>query len=427
MAEISERGAVRRLNDRLGFGLVAGALDLDFDATVERLLGPGTDQEAPLPPRLVPPEQPAKGDQAARKAAAKTRAAQELRLIGWWLDRMTASRHATERLAWFWHGHFATSNQKVRNAQLMATQNGVLRTHAIGRFGDLAKAMVVDPAMIRWLDGNANRKGAPNENLAREFLELFTLGIGHYTELDVIEGACCLTGWVVRRGSTEARLVESRYDDSPKTLFGKSGDFDASGFVDQAIAQPASAPFVIGRLWFRLVAATPPSADSLRRLVAAYGPDRDLRAVLKVMVAEPAFTDGASALVKQPVEWAVGLMRALGIQPAKLDEKTRMKVVAGLRGMGQVPFRPPSVGGWPSGASWLTTSAGVTRFQLAQVLAKKADLGAVEDARDKADAVQALLGVDGWSARTKAALAGLTDPAQVTAVAACAPEYVVSG
>ncbi|MGC4937451.1 DUF1800 domain-containing protein [Kribbella sp. DT2] len=425
MAEISERAAVRRLNDRLGFGPVGGAVG--FDATVARLLGPPTVAVVP-PPGLTPPE-PAgkKDDKAAKKAANKLRAAQELRLTSWWLDRMVSEPTATERLTWFWHGHFATSNQKVRNAQLMYTQNQAFRTHALGRFGDLARVMVVDPAMIRWLDGNANRKGSPNENLGREFLELFSLGIGHYTEPDVFEGARCLTGWTIKRGSTQARFVAARHDGDTKTLFGKTGPYDARGFADLAVAQAASAPFVVGRLWFRLVSATPPSPDAMRRLVAAYGSQRDVRALLRAMVAESAFTDSASALVKQPVEWAVGLLRALRLQPARLDEKTRTKLIAGLRGMGQVPFRPPSVGGWPSGASWLTTSAGVTRLQVAQLLTKAADLDSVAKATDKAGAVQALLGVDGWSARTKAALAPVKDPAQLTAVAACAPEYVVSG
>ncbi|TWD79971.1 uncharacterized protein (DUF1800 family) [Kribbella amoyensis] len=426
MGEISERAAVRRLHDRLGFGPVAGAADQGFDTTVERLLT-GADPKVPPPPGLTPPEQPKKDDQAGKKAAAKQRAAQELRLTAWWLDRMVTGQSATERLTWFWHGHFATSGQKVRSAQLMWRQNETFRTHALGKFGDLAQAVVVDPAMIRWLDGNDNRKGSPNENLAREFLELFTLGIGHYTEVDVFQGARCLTGWVVRRDAAEARFVKARYDAETKTLFGKAGAFDAHGFVGQALAQSASAPFVIGRLWFRLVSPTPPSAETLRRLVATYGAERDVRAVLRAMVAEPAFTDSASALVKQPVEWAVGLLRALKIQPARLDEKTRVRLIAGLRGLGQVPFRPPSVGGWPAGASWLTTSAGVARLQVAQLLARKADLAAIEDAKDKAAAVQTVLGVDGWSDRTRSAFTGLSDPAQLTAIAACAPEYVVSG
>ena len=338
---------------------------------------------------------------------------------------MVVSRTAGERLTWFWHGHFATSNQKVRNAAWMLAQNQTQRRLALGRFGDLAPAMIVDNATIRWLDGQRNRKGSPNENLAREFMELFTLGIGHYQEADVAQGARCLTGWVLRENG--ATFQPRRFDSGTKTVLGKTGNFDAKGFAQLALAQPASAAFVIGRLWFRLVSATPPDAATLARLSAAYGSSRDVRSLLTAMVGEAGFRDPAASLVKQPVEWAVGLLRALGVRPGKLAEKEQTKLLAGLRGMGQLPYRPPSVGGWPAGASWLTTSAGVTRLQLAQQLAKQADLSIVDNATDRVSAVGALLGVDSWSERTRSALAGVKDPAQLTAVAACAPEYVVSG
>jgi uncharacterized protein (DUF1800 family) len=361
----------------------------------------------------------------ARKAAARERAGQERRLIVWWLDRMVVGRTAGERLTWFWHGHFATSNQKVRNAAWMLAQNQTQRRLALGRFGDLAEAMIVDAAMIRWLDGQRNRKGSPNENLAREFMELFTLGIGHYQEVDVAQAARCLTGWVLREQG--AMFQRRRFDSGTKTVLGKTGDFDAKGFAALALAQPASAGFVIGRLWFRLVSATPPDAATVARLRAAYGDARDIRSLLTAMVAEPGFKDPAASLVKQPVEWAVGLMRALKLRPGQLNEKEQTKLLAGLRGMGQLPYRPPSVGGWPAGASWLTTSAGLTRLHLAQQLAKQANLSIVDNPTNRADAVGALLGVDGWSERTRAALAAVKDPAQLVAVAACAPEYVVSG
>jgi uncharacterized protein (DUF1800 family) len=309
----------------------------------------------------------------------------------------------------------------------MLAQNQSFRKYARGSFTDLAHAMVIDSAMIRWLDGNDNREGSPNENLAREFLELFTLGIGHYAETDVFEGARALTGWTIRRTSTQARFVPARHDSGSKTMLGKTGDFDAKGFVDLALAKPESAPFVVGKLWFRLVSAIPPPAATMSRLVAAYGTRRDIGKVLQAITAEDVVRDSSSALVKQPVEWAAGLMRALGVRPAKLDDKTRVKVLAGLKGMGQVPLRPPSVGGWPSGGSWLTTSAGVARLQLALLLARNAELGQLQKSSARVDGVRALLGVDQWSTRTRDALAGVSEPAQLVAVAACAPEYVVSG
>lgn len=477
MTGISERAVVRRLNDRLAFGPAPSDLEAGVDATVRRLLGPTTDAAAaaiPAPTGLEPPAKAKKQDKgagkpenragkgqngagktpgeqmpggetpggeqspggerspegekrdpAAKKAANRERAAQERKLTIWWLDRMVVSRTAGERLTWFWHGHFATSNQKVRNAAWMLAQNQTQRRLALGRFGDLAQAMIVDTAMIRWLDGQKNRKGSPNENLAREFMELFTLGIGHYQEADVAQGARCLTGWVLREDA--ATFQRRRFDTGSKTVLGKTGDFGAKDFAQLTLAQPASAGFVIGRLWFRLVSATPPDAATVARLTAAYGSNRDVKSLLTAIVGEAAFRDPAASLVKQPVEWAVGLLRALGVRPGKLAEKEQTKLLAGLRGMGQLPYRPPSVGGWPAGASWLTTSAGVTRLQLAQQLAKKADLSIVDNATDRVQAVGALLGVDSWSDRTRSALAGVKDPAQLTAVAACAPEYVVSG
>nr|WP_167218983.1 DUF1800 domain-containing protein [Kribbella shirazensis] len=430
---LGEQALVRRLNDRLGFGPVPGDLTAGVDATVRRLLGPATDAAAAAVPPPTGLEAPAKakdgkegkkGGQEAKKAANRQRAAQERKLTIWWLDRMVVSRTAGERLTWFWHGHFATSNQKVRNAAWMLAQNQTHRRHALGRFGDLAEAVIVDTAMIRWLDGQRNRKGSPNENLAREFLELFTLGIGHYQEADVAQGARCLTGWVLR--DQGAMFQRKRFDSGTKTILGETGDFDAKEFARLALAQPASAAFVIGRLWFRLVSATPPDSATVARLTTAYGAERDIRSLLMAMVGEAGFKDPAASLVKQPVEWTVGLLRALRLRPGKLEEKEQAKLLAGLRGMGQLPYRPPSVGGWPAGASWLTTSAGLTRLQLAQQLAKIADLSIVDNARDRAGAAGALLGVDGWSDRTRAALTGVKDPAHLIAVAACAPEYVVS-
>ncbi|MFK4086352.1 DUF1800 family protein [Kribbella sp. NPDC020789] len=426
MTEISEQAVVRRLHERLGFGLPPGEPVAGFDESVRRLLGPATDSAAAAiapPAGLTPAARTAgKSDKTAKKAERRARNAQERKLTVWWLDRMVASRTASERLTWFWHGHFATSNQKVRNAAWMLAQNQTQRRYATGRFGDLAGAMIVDSAMIRWLDGQKNRKGSPNENLAREFLELFTLGIGHYQEKDVAEGARCLTGWVLGKDGKPAQFRRRRFDAGTKTVLGKTGNFDAKAYAGLAIARPESAPFVIGRLWFRLVSATPPDPATMGRLQAAYGEGRDVKSLLTAMVSEAAFRDPESALVKQPVEWVVGLLRALRISPGKLAEKEQTKLLAGLRGMGQLPFRPPSVGGWPSGASWLTTAAGLTRLQLAQHLAGQAELTAIKSADD----VGELLGVDSWSARTKAALGQVKQPAQLVAIAACSPEYVVS-
>jgi uncharacterized protein (DUF1800 family) len=437
MVEVNERSAVRRLYDRFGFGARPGDLDQSFAQALDRLLTAPPGGDAPAPPDLPPPPRPDKKknkddkdeeDRAAKKKANKERAAQQKVLAAWWLDRMVAVDVATvEKVTWFWHGHFATSAQKVKIAALMQGQNEKFRELGMGSFTDLAHAMIVDPAMIVWLDGNDNKAGAANENLAREFMELFTLGVGHYTEDDVREAARALTGWTIDRETGEAKLVPRKRDDKPATIFGKKASYDAKSFVDLALSREESAPFVIGRMWYRLVSPTPPDDAAKARLLKAYGPRRDVRATLRAIASEPAFRDEKTALVKQPVEWLVGLMRALGVRPSALDEKVAGKLYKGLMGLGQVPFRPPSVGGWPSGASWLTTAAGLTRLKVAQGVAEQANLDSLAQNKDKVEAVRELLAVDAWSDRTRAALDKVAaDPAKVAALAACAPEYVVS-
>jgi uncharacterized protein (DUF1800 family) len=333
----------------------------------------------------------------------------------------------TEKVTWFWHGHFATSVQKVKYAQLMLGQNETFRKLGMGSFTDLAHALIVDPAMIVWLDGNDNKAGAANENLAREFMELFALGVGHYSEGDVREAARALTGWNIDRQTGKAEFAEKKHDDDPATIFGKKADYDAESFVDLVLSREESAPFVVGRMWYRLVSPTPPDDEAKARLLEAYGDRRDIKATLRAIASEPAFRDEKTALVKQPVEWLFGLLRALDIRPSALDEKVQGKVYKGLMGMGQVPFRPPSVGGWPSGASWLTTAAGLTRLKVAQAVVEQANLDQLAQNKDKVEGARELLAVDSWSDRTRAALDKVAaDPAKVAALAACAPEYVVS-
>src|ERR1044072_4713157 len=209
MTELDERAAVRRLIDRFVFGAKLGALtkaqDAGFTATLDTVLAPGTDagaQATPEPELGPEPEKPSKKqpDPAAKKQAKQELKKQAATITAWWLDRMVATdAPLAERMTWFWHGHFATSNQKVRSARLMLAQNETFRRLGRGDFGALAHAMIVDPALLVWLDGQKNKVGAANENLGREFMELFTLGIGNYTETDVREASRALTGWLIDR------------------------------------------------------------------------------------------------------------------------------------------------------------------------------------------------------------------------------------
>ncbi len=285
-------------------------------------------------------------------------------LSRWWLQRMVAVRQPIhEKLTLLWHNHFATSAAKVRTAGQMAAQNQKLRTMATGDFRALAYAMLTDAAMLHWLDGQTNTAKAPNENLAREFMELFALGHGNgYTEEDVRNGARALTGWVVDR-SGQTSLTAKRHDAGVKTLFGQARNFDAAGFCDTVLAQPKSSEYVAGRLWQQLASDDPPSPQALGRIVAAYGPGRDLRALTTAILTDPEFIGTPSARVNTPVEWLVGVIRTLRV-PMN-DAKHLKTAEATMRALGQRPFYPPSVGGWPGGQVWLSTASAGTRLRAA--------------------------------------------------------------
>jgi len=436
MALLDERDAIRRALDRFGFGSdaaqLAAARASGWDVTVPDLFRPaagGPDTVAPTLPVVARPKKDASKEEK-RKAGAQ-RKAQQLQIAIWWLERMVSADHGlTERMTWFWHGHFATSVQKVRSSSLMLAQNQTLRAAALTTFDKLAQAMILDPAMLVWLDGNDNKVGAANENLAREFMELFSLGHGGYSEDDVREAARALTGWTVNRATGKARFVPRRHDTTAKTILGTAADFDAASFVDLVRQQTVSPGFVISRVWARLVGPMQLTTAVNDRLVAAYGPSGDVTALLRAILAEDAFRDREAGLVKQPVEWLAGLMRALGVRPSTLEPKEKRELVVGLRGMGQIPFLPPSVGGWPAGGAWLTTSAALARLHTAKLVAGKADLTALTAASrlNRIAAAGQLLGVDTWTTRTRNALAAAAgDPVALVVAAAGSPEYVVSG
>nr|WP_246326280.1 DUF1800 domain-containing protein [Actinomycetospora corticicola] len=426
--------------DRFGFGPRPGELDAavgrGFAATLDTLLAPPADPGAPAPDLPLITDRGTPGS-PERKAAQQQRSTGQDTLTRWWLDRMwSTGAPLVERLTWFWHGHFATSAQKVNQPASLLTQNETLRGLGLGDFHALARAMVVDPAMLVWLDGRTNRVGAPNENLAREFMELFALGVGHYTETDVREAARALTGWTVDADAGTARLVPRRQDTGPKTILGRTAAFDAPAFVDLVVARPESAAFVAGRMWSRLVSTTPPSPAVLGALTDAYGPGRDLRALLRAIATSAPFHDSTTTLVKQPVEWAVGLMRAVGAQPSTVTTTVRKgrgaqgdPVHQHLEALGQVPFRPPSVGGWPAGTAWLTPSAQLDRMALARAVVTHATLPpGPSGANARIDWARRTLGVDAFGPRSTDALRDVAggDPRAVLVVAALTPEYVIS-
>jgi uncharacterized protein (DUF1800 family) len=429
--------ATARLLRRAGFGVtgpeVDAALTRDWPSYVDAALraDPGADPGAtatPMPsfPEPSPPRR--KATPAARKDYNQQLSELQNGLSSWWLQRMAAVQQPVhEKLTLLWHNHFATSAQKVRSASHMAAQNQKLRTQSLGDFRTMAYSMLTDAAMLRWLDGQANTAKAPNENLAREFMELFALGHGNgYTEDDVRNGARALTGWVIGRDGQTA-LAPKRHDAGAKTLFGTTRNFDAAGFCDAVLAQPKSAHYVAGRLWQQLASDDPPSPQALDRLVAAYGPGRDLRALTRAILTDDEFTGGRASKVNAPVEWLVGVIRTLRVP---LDNPKQVKVAeTTFRALGQRPFYPPSVGGWPNGPVWLSTASAGARLRAATQLARAGDLSGVESVApgDRIDAVGYLIGVGAWSDRSINALQTLVArPPQLVAAAVNTPEYLTS-
>ncbi|MEO8830138.1 DUF1800 domain-containing protein [Lapillicoccus sp.] len=348
-------------------------------------------------------------------------------VVGWWVTRMvTAQNPLVEKLTFGWHNHFATSATKVKSAPMLLAQNQSLRSLGRGSFSDLAQAMIVDPAMLYWLDAQQNTLKAPNENLSREFMELFTLGHGGgYTEQDVREGARSLTGWTISRQNDTASFVAKRHDTQPKTVLGTTANLDAPGFVRVVLDQKASAAFVATRWWQLLVSPDAPTADTLARIVAAYGSSRDLSRMFRAMLTDPTYAATAGSRVASPVEWVVGAMRSLAVPT---DDATVKKMTAAMRDLGQLPLYPPNVSGWPSGQAWLSTASATTRVQTANLLAAAGDLHAVADVGPAArvDAVAHLLGIPALSARTSAALTPLTnDPKRLVSAALVCPENLV--
>lgn len=428
MTSDAERSLIAQLLRRTGFGASGAEIDAasaaGYAAALDARLAPsGTD------PGVAATPAPSLAD----PTAGKPDPSQARDLLAWWLARMAAVRDPwPEKRTFFWHGHYATSIQKVRYASLMLKQNQMLRELGGGDFRTLMRTVFTDPAMMLWLDAEGSTAKAPNENLARESMELFSLGAGNYTETDVRQAALALTGWRLDRGDGTASFAPRAHAPGPETILGRTASFDVDSFTDLLLAQAACPKFIVARHWFRLGSAAAIPAATQANLLAAYGANRDLGGLARALFTDPAFTAATArgALVKQPVEYVVGVLRALKITPPADGAAEQSQVLREvLAGLGQVPFAPPNVGGWPSGQLWLTTAAAQARIDFARWAVTAGDLSAVADAAASArvDTVAHLLGLDALSARTAAALADVAgDPPSLVALALLCPEYLVN-
>jgi uncharacterized protein (DUF1800 family) len=371
------------LLNRAGFGGPPDAIqklaDLGLDKAVSSLLDYENVPDPTPAPVWAKPD-PAENERlraAAQKATpeerrklyqAEMRVQYErlMELRGWWLQRLAhGPRPFQEKMVLFWHGHFATSFEKVRNAYYLWRQNELFRRLATGNWLELLTMTGQDPAMLIWLDQAESRREHPNENYAREVMELFSLGEGHYTEKDVTEGARALTGWSLDRLNEKFIYRPFFHDNGTKTFLGRTGNLDGDDVMAQIVAQPQAARFITAKLWNYFAGQPPP--DSLNDALAAVlrGNGNNFKPFLRVLVRSEEFYDPAVIRneVKSPVQWLVGSARML-----ECDLPPTLVCEAVLRNLGQDLFAPPNVKGWDGGITWITTTTLLARYNDAAML-----------------------------------------------------------
>jgi uncharacterized protein (DUF1800 family) len=297
-------------------------------------------------------------------------------LRGWWVYCMLNSGHPLlEKMTLFWHNHFATSVAKVTSVPLMYKQNVLLRQHALGKFEPFLQAMSKDAAMLAWLDSNSNIKGRANENYARELMELFSLGVGNYTEKDIREAARAFTGWGTNGDSYEFNPYF--HDTGAKTVLGQTGNFNGDDVVRIVLKRPVAARFLVRKLYRDFVSEqqVPPDslieplADSFRKS------DYDISHLMRTMLSSRHFFSNYAfrQRIKSPVEYVLGSVRAVYRDYPEGDPNRQnvplRQLASRIDAMGQPLFAPPNVKGWRGGEAWLTTSTMLTRQNFAQAVA----------------------------------------------------------
>ncbi len=299
-------------------------------------------------------------------------------LSEWWLGEMVATPSPlTERLVLFWHDHFSTSFDADEDPQWMANQNRFFRRHAAGNFREMAAGVLKDPAMLSYLSNTENLKGAPNENLGREYLELFTLGEGRgYSEDDVKEMARALTGHSISEldGGAYAYFAEE-HDDSRKIILGQSGRFNADDLAALVTSHPNFGSYIVEKLWLHFVSDTVDPAEVARLAEVWKMHNLDLKPLLEELFLTDAFwsTENRGRLVKSPVELIVGAVRTFGPEAVPLADMSWASV-----DMGQELFFPPNVGGWPTGTGWITDATAVSRATMMSEILYLATEGDIE-------------------------------------------------
>ena len=319
-----------------------------------------------FPPERPLPLESKLGGPIRGKFNSRRQQAENNQLAGlrrWWLRRMVESPNPLqEKLALFWHGHFAAQYTTVKHSYIMYLQNQLFREHANGNFGALLYGIVHDPAMLLYLDNNQNVKGKPNENLAREIMELFSMGLDQgYTEQDIRQASRALTGYTYDHYTGQFRYIADSHDVEDKTVFGKTGNWTGDDLVTLILEQPETARFIALRL-FQFFAYENPSQDSVDRLARVLRVHQyDQAPLLKsLFLSEQFYSQQAMGTqIKSPVQLVVGALRDLGVEDANYATAD-----SAVQQMGQQLFEPPDVKGWRRGRAWINANRVFIRYNL---------------------------------------------------------------
>ena len=423
-----QRLETARLFHRFGYGPKPGefqaALKQGIQTTRQNILKVDT-QTIVAPVFTDPGPRPEPNSEGIVEYSRSLRYQNQL-LMQWWLDQMVVTANPlNEKMTWFWHGHWATSLGKVRYPLPMYNQNVTLRKYALGNFAEFSQAMFLDGALQLWLDGGENTVKAPNENLSREMMELFILGVNRYSENDVKELARSFTGYRVSRTSGEISIASRRRDNGSVTVLGKSGAMSPQEVIAHLVAQDSCQKFIPERMWYRFISSANPLPEN-HSSISAFAA-RDIRTLVTALVNDPALSSVDNSIVKSPVEWFVAVCRALSLTPSQLPSFTKLNGY--LEKLSQIPFQPPNVGGWPTDQAWLSSASAQYRLAFATWLASLADLSELSavSTNDRVEYLLNWLGIVEWSTRTSSALRAVRDnPQRLFTLAICSPEYVVS-
>lgn len=294
-----------------------------------------------------------------RKLALRELFQKAFELQSWWVTEMLVTPSPlTEKMTLFWHNHFVSSQQKVRSPQLMYRQNALLRRHALGNFAVMLHAVARDPAMVIYLDSASNRKGQPNENFAREVMELFTVGEGQYGEHDVKEAARAFTGWGLDPDRGEFVFRRLAHDGGVKTVLGRSGNFNGDAVLDILLAQPRTAEHIAAKLWREFVSPEPDPAEVGRIAKVFRESGYDIGAALRTLLTADAFyvPRHRAVLIKSPVELVIGTLRQFSFTTGE-----PLPFVLSTAQLGQNLLAPPNVKGWPGGEAWINSTTLLAR------------------------------------------------------------------